>query len=35
MDPFIYHELTEIATLLDEILKVIKELKEVKENEHQ
>lgn len=35
MDPFIYHELTEIAALLDEILKVLKELKEVRKNEHQ
>ena len=32
MDPFIYHELTEIATLLDESLKVMKEiLNELKE----
>lgn len=35
MNPFIYHELTEIAALLDEILKVLKELKEVNEHEHQ
>ena len=35
MDPFIYHELTEIAALLDEILKVLKEMKEVKNNKHQ
>lgn len=37
MYPFIYHELTEIAALLDEILKVLKEkeLKEVRENENQ
>lgn len=39
MNPLIYHELTEIAALLDESLKVmkeiLKELKEVKENEHQ
>lgn len=35
MDPFIYHELTEIAALLDEILKVLKEMKEVRDNEHQ
>lgn len=38
MNPFIYHELTEIATLLDESLKVMKEilekLKEVKDDEH-
>ena len=30
MNPFIYHELTEIAALLDEILKVLKEIKETK-----
>lgn len=30
MYPFIYHELTEIAALLDEILKVLKEMKEVR-----
>ena len=35
MNPFIYHELTEIAALLEEILKVLNELKEVKDNEHQ
>ena len=35
MNPFIYHELTEIAALLDEILKVLKEMKEVRDNEHQ
>ena len=39
MNPFIYHELTEIAALLDESLKVmkeiLKELKEVRDNEHQ
>lgn len=29
MDPFIYHELTEIAAILEEILKVLRELKEV------
>ena len=38
MNPFIYHELTEIAALLDESLKVmkeiLKELKEVNEHEH-
>lgn len=34
-NPFIYHELTEIAALLDEILKVLKELKEVRKDEHQ
>lgn len=35
MNPFIYHELTELAALLEEILKVLKEilkvLKEMKE----
>lgn len=35
MNAFIYHELTEIAALLDEILKVLKEMKEVRDNEHQ
>lgn len=36
MNPFIYHELTEIAALLDEILNELKEVrKEVRENEHQ
>ena len=38
MDPFIYHELTEIAALLDESLivikEILKELKEVNEHEH-
>ena len=35
MNPFIYHELLEIAALLDEILKTLKEMKEVKKDEHQ
>lgn len=35
MDPFIYQELTEIAALLNEILNVLTELKEVKEYEDQ
>ena len=30
MNPFICHELIEIATLLDEILKVLKEMKEMR-----
>lgn len=30
MNMFIYHELIEIAALLDEILKVLKEMKEVR-----
>lgn len=29
---YIYHELAEIAALLEEILKVLRELKEVKTN---
>lgn len=33
MNPFIYHELAEIAALLDEILKVLRELKEVRKDE--
>lgn len=32
MNPFLYHELAEIAVLLDEILKVLKELKEARDN---
>lgn len=32
MNPFLYHELTEIAALLSEILKVLKELKEARDN---
>lgn len=34
MNPFIYHELTEIAALLEEILKALKEMKEVRKDEH-
>lgn len=35
MNQVIYHVLMEIAALLEEILKVLKELKEVNKNEHQ
>lgn len=35
MNLFIYHKLNEITAHLDEILKVLKELKEVRKNEHQ
>lgn len=35
MEPFIYQELTEIKALLNEILNVLTELKEVKEYEDQ
>ena len=35
MNAFIYQELTKITALLDEILKVLKEIKEVRNSEHQ